>query len=107
MREKALRDVAAAMQEPRRQWNWRQEAADIAVNRQSACIPHVMLALLAVHDRASFRAAFGEFVLTAACPEQIRLATEAITGSAEGHGAKPSWATNLLKSVPGPGSQQR
>ena len=95
------------MQEPRRQWNWRQEAADIAVNRQSVCIPHVMLALLAVHDRASFRAAFGEFVLTAACPEQIRLATEAITGSAEGHGAKPSWATNLLKSVPGPGSQQR
>jgi hypothetical protein len=107
VREKALRDVAAAMGEPHRQWNWRQEAANIAVERQAACAPHVMTALLAVHDRASFWRAFGEFVMTATCPDHIKLAAEGLTGSAEGQGARPAWAANLLGNVPGPGRNQQ
>ena len=107
VREKALRDVAAAMGEPHRQWNWRQEAANIAVDRQSACAPHVMTALLAVNDRASFWRAFGEFVMTATCPDQIKLAVEGLTGSAEGQGTRPAWAAHLLGSVPGPGRSQQ
>ena len=83
LKEKALKDVASAMEDPRRSWNWRQEAANVAVQHQEACSPRVMSALLAVADRASFWRAFCEFVLTATSADHIRQATEAITGVSE------------------------
>ena len=37
LKEKALKDVASAMEDPRRSWNWRQEAANLTVQHQEAC----------------------------------------------------------------------
>ena len=83
LKEKALKDVAAAMEDPRLAWNWRQEAANVAVQHQEACSPRVMTALLVVADQACFGRAFGVFVLTATSANHIRLATETITGVSE------------------------
>ena len=101
LKEKALKDVAAAMEDPRRAWNWRQEAANVAVQHQEACSPRVMSALMAVADRASLWQAFGEFVLTATSADHIRQVAEAITGVSEAQSFRPAWAAQLQASVLG------
>ena len=53
-KERALKAISDHMEHPTRVWNWRQEAADIAVNHQDSCSQAIMSALLAVKNRATF-----------------------------------------------------
>ena len=98
-KERALKTIFDHIEDRTRVWNWRQEAADIAVNHQDSCSQAVMSALLAVKDRATFRHAVGTFVLTATCLKKIQAVVDTIAGGANAGAECLHWVACLLESV--------